>query len=401
VVVCSGGSEIKPGVADSLLVTWDYMASILPPELLPLQPLLPYLAPLYIASVTDFCADEPPGYPDLTGLTVAAVLAGGEVGAGLVAAEALAQTFLNLVWYRTCQCITGTTPAPPTSPTLPDLPAINPPAIVTLPNGTGCANYAGGPVVPGFTGVVGVIGSDAHAGGTYLRLPAGVTRADINVASQAVGAVHAPAQWRFVTATSADARTLVAGSTVSSGGTFHTSVAVPAAQQDFFLDVVQASGASATTDTFTATIDFYCGGALPGQPTTPCCPPDPILSGVLAQILRAVTLIQRQAAPFGYVAGATHAGLADNGSLTISDLLGVKVEVTTLPDSYGRLSGDPIEYFGLGFLTWGTTDGYRTSTPLEHEFQVIFPPQAGVYTSLGYSLAPGVVVTVTELVREP
>jgi len=50
-----------------------------------------------------------------------------------------------------------------------------------------------------------------------------------------------------------------------------------------------------------------------------------------------VTLIQRQAAPFGYVPGAIHAGLTGTGVIAIQGLIGCKVDITTLPTQLGDL----------------------------------------------------------------
>jgi len=50
----------------------------------------------------------------------------------------------------------------------------------------------------------------------------------------------------------------------------------------------------------------------------------------LDQLMAMVTLIQRQAAPFGYVPGAIHAGLTGTGVIAIQGLIGCK-SVTTLP----------------------------------------------------------------------
>jgi hypothetical protein len=114
-----------------------------------------------------------------------------------------------------------------------------------------------------------------------------------------------------------------------------------------------------------------------------------------------VTLIQRQAAPFAYVYGTNHTALSGSGALDVSGLIGCSVDVTTLPNSYGRAGGVPEELFGLGFVTLGTIDGYETSRHIDHDGTLFLPPGAGAYTKIGYSLSPGVVVSIRELVREP
>jgi len=114
-----------------------------------------------------------------------------------------------------------------------------------------------------------------------------------------------------------------------------------------------------------------------------------------------VTLIQRQAVPFAYVASTAHSGLSGAGSLSISGLLGIKVAVTTLPAQLGSQGTSPAEYFDMGWLTFGTLDGYPQSYRLERSAQILLPNLCSAFTSLDYDLHPGVVVTITELLREP
>jgi len=63
--------------------------------------------------------------------------------------------------------------------------------------------------------------------------------------------------------------------------------------------------------------------------------------------------------------------------------------------------GSPDEHFDLGFLTFGTPDGYPTSIRIDHNPQLALPARCGAYTDLAYTLHPGVVATITELRREP
>jgi len=232
--------------------------------------------------------------------------------------------------------------------------------------------------------------------------PPGVTGLNIVVDHISGGTSGATSYELMASATSSfSGAAVVSGYAVGGGAAHHSESGLKVysnIRPFFWFEMHVASG----TVTGRSRVDFYCDFAFPGGPISSCgCPPDPIMSAQLQQILNITTLIQRQAAPFGYVVGAAHAGLSGNGTIALSDLIGVQVDVTTLPASYGRATGEPDEFFELGFLTWGTADGYRSSTRLEHAQQVLFPPLAGVFTVLGYTLAPGVVATVTELVREP
>jgi len=149
-----------------------------------------------------------------------------------------------------------------------------------------------------------------------------------------------------------------------------------------------------------STIEAFCGGAAPGGTQQPCCPPDAATQAQLDQILQLVTIIQRQAAPFAYVYGANHTALSGHGSFAVSALIGVSVDVTTLPASYGQRDGSPVELFDIGYVTLGTADGYETSRRIDHDGALVLPPAAGAFTSVGYTLSPGVVVSIRELVRE-
>lgn len=161
------------------------------------------------------------------------------------------------------------------------------------------------------------------------------------------------------------------------------------------------ASASPNTDSdhYRFKLDIYCGGQT--GPASPCCPPDAIAQGQLDLILQYVKLIQRQAVPFAYVAGTVHTGLTGSGTLSVSGLLGVKVDITTTPTPLGRTGSSPVTLFDAGYLTWGTADGYPQSEVLQHDPQLSLPARASAFTSLAYDLHPGVVVDITELVREP
>jgi len=121
---------------------------------------------------------------------------------------------------------------------------------------------------------------------------------------------------------------------------------------------------------------------------------------MLDRILGMVTLIQRQQVPFAYVYGSNHTALSGDGELSVSGLLGVSVDVTTLPASYGVADGTPETHFGLGYINLGTDDGWTSARSIDHDGTLLLPSAAGVFTRIGYSLSAGVVVDIRELVRE-
>jgi hypothetical protein len=117
--------------------------------------------------------------------------------------------------------------------------------------------------------------------------------------------------------------------------------------------------------------------------------------------LTLTTLVQRQLAPFAYVPGPVHAGLTGAGAISVAGVVGVKIDITTLPGTLGVEGTSPPKHFDCGFVTFGTIDGFQQAFRVERNPQVLFPDRASVFTDLDYDLAPGVVVTITELVREP
>jgi len=96
----------------------------------------------------------------------------------------------------------------------------------------------------------------------------------------------------------------------------------------------------------------------------------------------------QRAAPFGYVAPR---GPHWNGSDRDSGPNRVKVDITTLPTQLVTF-GSPDEHFDLGFLTFGTPDGYPTSIRIDHNPQLALP---ALMRGLHGTYAASSVVTIT------
>lgn len=393
--VCVGGVSSRPktGVPARIYLDTNVMASMIPPALAWLVPFLPYLPPIFL-DVSTFCTGEPPSAPNLVEATMAAVLAGGEFGAGVVAAELIQQVILSQAWYGLCECSSGTQPAAPAGQAEPTgLVKINPPTVATPPAVLPCKTLQ----IPN---LVVTSGQDFFRGSIdYTGLD--VTGFRITPLTSVASAPGPNVTFRLLSQ-------YQAGSTVTTlhsddftwNHAFTQSFNYPSWPGANNLEVeIIAATAGGSTNT-SVLLEAFCGAA-PGSKQQPCCPPDPVMTGMIAQILNYVTLIQRQAVPFGYVGSTAHAGLSGAGALSISGLLGVKVAVTTLPTSYGVAGTSPPEHFDLGFVTFGTPDGFPSAFRLTRNPQVMMPARASVYTDLDYDLAPGVVVTITELRREP
>jgi len=409
--VCPGGtSQPKAGVPASVVVDQGYMQSLLPQPWSFLYQYLPYMHVLEIGNVGDFCSQDPPTYSLPDPLEFLSFVTGGNLGQALVVRTFFDNLVKSYLWYGLCECSAGSlTPhdSPLSDPG--DLPALNPPTLtppVVIPvcasDASGLHSFGAGTVGRNVD-LLGTTGSGGAAVPHTINPSAQYVRVTYHRVA-GVGATSAIAFtvrfWPPITPTNTF---LPGGGTMESifttgPQTKYADWPVPVGATGY--TVTMQSQVNDSTDQGEATVGEYCDGK-PGETSSPCCPPDPVATGLLSQILQMVTLIQRQAVPFAYVQGSDHTGLEGSGSLSIADLIGVQARVTTIPDSYGREAGEPFTFFDLGVITFGTIDGYRLPIRLEEEFQLLTPPLAGLYTTVGYSLAPGVVVTLTELVREP
>jgi hypothetical protein len=170
-------------------------------------------------------------------------------------------------------------------------------------------------------------------------------------------------------------------------------------QVSVIVQVAGVTGGGTGQTTVSASADIYCNGALPGLTPQACCPPDVATQSTLDLILKTVTLLQRQIAPFGYIAGASHAGLSGNGVLTVAGIIGIKVDLTTLPGRLGDTLGDPVTLWDAGWINLGTADGFGPRQFIASDPFLVFPV-SGAVTQVGYSIPADVACTITELVRE-
>jgi len=95
------------------------------------------------------------------------------------------------------------------------------------------------------------------------------------------------------------------------------------------------------------------------------------------------------------VAPTTHI-VSGSGSFSIGGCAGLSVSYTGLPGSLGTGKGNPVRYFELGNIAWGTANGAARNYYLEHNPELIPIPFAGA-NLVYYSLIPGVTATFSEL----
>jgi hypothetical protein len=351
----------------------------------------------YIAQVSydtfSFCATDPPAVPTLTASDFLALTQVLDPVARLAAQEKIQQWIGSQVWYDLCECATGPqpTPAAPQSPPA-NLPTLNPPAAVPAQQIAVCSTntrtqsgISAGAVQMGFSN-------------SWVGLPVTMVRITLkNTIATGSGIVG---DFTIVASNTVVATTTTIDSFVAhanAGANYFIDYALPPTAHEMHASFTVSSGTG--SGNLSITYDAYCGGP-PGSAVAPCCPPDPALYGQINQILELVTLIQRQAVPFGYIAGTVHAGLSGTGVLSISGIIGCKIAVTTVPGPIGSAGTSPPELFDLGWITFGTADGYPSSYRLERNPLLLLPARCSAYTDLAYDLAPGAVVTITELQRE-
>lgn len=347
--------------------------------------------------LSTFCATDPPALPTFSAQDVLDLLNVFNPVVNIPAASKFQDLIGAYLWHEVCQCDSVATPAAPAPPAAPTgMPALNPPNVsppYASPSGNVCATYAFNQTIAYPSG---------GATGANIPLPDGVTQAHIATTwgpPDAFPFDHYPT-WQIMFR---DASGTVVLETDPlrrySLGPFDFTYTVPstATQWNLQYDI----GNMSNSVTMHTTMELLCGGGASGSPLPTPCPPDPVVEGLLDQILQIVKLIQRQAVPFAYVSGAAHSGLTGSGHVDVQGLIGCLIELTTTPSNVGAETGDPDTLFDAGWINWGNADGSSEREFISASPQTSFPSAAGQYTRIGYSLKPGVELTITELVREP
>src|SRR5207249_2435380 len=179
---------------------------------------------------------------------------------------------------------------------------------------------------------------------------------------------------------------------------------------------------SSTSGGWSPIMPKACAGAASTTPSDPPVPgittPDfPLetacstqdICNLIQQTLQSVTLlrsmvdlVQRQNAPFGYVVGTVHSGLSGSGSFTVSDILGLLVQVSTVPAKWGLSSDNPVRYIPApAMVAVGTADGDQDTHFVHFTEELLFPTAMGAMTKVTYEFKPGCGGAITELVKEP
>lgn len=395
--LCSGGtSSPNPGLGDVVTFTAAGLAALINQIPLPFAvAFASYLQPKAY-HLADFCGTDPPGYPTFTADDFINLLSLNDFDAFLAAQRKLYDLVDTWVWYQSCHCDVGSTPAAPTPPSEPSgMPQINPPS-VGAPYPTGQPCYSVDFSIDGDTG---------HYYGSEPRNPLnGATFVDWTTShSEPVTNPVAVSGYNLIWLDSSGFATGSGAGTVwrQTGETLHATATPPSGAVAWTTDY-QITGGAGPFGRGTGHADFYCNttpGGAGGTGYSPC-QPDALTQTLLTQILALVTLIQRQAVPFAYVSGPLHSALSGTGTVSVQGILGVLLNVS-VPSRAGEIVGTPDTRFDVGWINFGTADGYSDRQFIQSDSQVVFPKVAGAYTLVAYTLLPDVSMSMTELVREP
>lgn len=359
--------------------------------------------------VDDFCTDGQPALPTITADDVLA-LANPLLNPGNTAAALKVRDLvLHYLWFELCHCVSVSTPSAPAAQTPPDVVGYGQSGSDPCMTSPACDVHYKFDNINGSTRTGGLWWAGNSSASSCTAASATVTPRTIRLVVHRTRAatgehedpfhMHLAFQTLFSTSPSGIVDVHAPGDDYD--GTF----AVPPGTTSFYVTFVPGEIETQpdhenADDFFHVQAFAYCD-QLPGAPTGGCCPPDTGLIDAISQLRTQVDLIQRQAVPFGYIEGATHYDLSGNGHIDVADLIGCKVVMTTIPTDMGRDIGEVDEVFSDSWINWADALGDGPAVRLRGEQQLSFPRAAGLFTRIAYSLRPGLVVAIVELVREP
>lgn len=414
--LCGGGpSQAIPGFNQTVVTTAAAIEGALIlfgfPEVAAI--LGPIIAPA-VYDLTTFCTTDPPADPGLTNADLRASYNWTSPLDALAAQAKIRQWFLSRYWYQVCECSSVATPAPPALSN-PGTISTNP-GLPTAPSGAKCWDGTQiWPYNPPFQVILDNVllwadGEPLHnnSGVRYMMKPL-PTQVKWTATYNPSGAT--PADNVFIQVDWSD----IAGHVIRTDKTGITdsppklltrslTMAPPAGTDhvQFGAGTTGAAGGS-PTGSITVRAEVWCDGQSPSTPASPCCPPDPIVEQKLSRLEALVTAIyQSLPAPLhSYSSGTAHVGLSGHGTITLSAAaLGVRVDITSDPVTLGSELGSPMYLPGRGYIV-----PIVNAAPIRSEMHLVYNPQTFQLPTLteqiGYSLHPGVVVTITELMRGP
>lgn len=167
----------------------------------------------------------------------------------------------------------------------------------------------------------------------------------------------------------------------------------------FLADLNQSLNGSVTT--WSMTYQFLCAASNSQQAA--CCPPDASLLGQLQLIFNMVQGIYESlpTAVNSLAESTVHSNLSGSSQAAVgAETIAIKVEITTDIAGAPTSPGTPTYYFNRGYIVPQNSEG-----PVEVARRLVYSPQIyflpHLTNSVGYTLPPGLVVSITELVPGP
>lgn len=421
--LCGGGSSSpRSGVSPAIILTGTAIEAFLTPLIDPIAATLiaGVISASLVVDTNDYCAHDPPSDPGIVAQDLVDLVNYGDPAAMYAATQKFQQWFGSRYWYQICECDSVATPAPPTLSN--PGPASNNPGLPSGGNTDPCWNA--GPVDATCTGSSSPIG-DALTAPSANLLPPGTpihwTNGSLSGFAYPIPAGANNVHWstsigQLLTSSSglvspsvmwfSNAGTLLGnsgmGNYTNAGATTASGQFVTIPFSATYWAIALGSSAVGEQSTVTFHWSFFCSGQAPTGVATACCPPDPLLEGLLSQILGLVTGIYRSLpVPLtSYSVGASHTALSGSGEIaTVANVLALKVTLTTIPSALGVEIEDPLFHFDVGWITPEIVATPYQSTRITFAEQHVNLPQ--LVDSFHYSLHPGVVATVDELTRGP
>lgn len=413
-VRCNGGTSSQiPGTAATNVIGAGLITAgleALAPWLLPVS----LLVDAFLVETSSECSTDPPPVPtfDASDLEILAL--------GLLAPTAtqtigkINNLLLNWAWDKYCQCDSGgftpTAPVPPPAGTGASSANQSKPCFVGAYNGEPGLQGTGTAVSqwPDYTGPL--IGTDGRtrvvhfadgSTGTGYGMPAGTTQISYTgIGPTGTGGLsctgNIDAVVTFSDVNGVYIQQYPMGTPTGVGCNLSGSVTVPTNASFWNAKLFNQSANWGTYLTpLVYNTNVWCGGGGPGV-TSNCCPPDPSIALAIQNILQ---ILQNppSATPKPYVKGATHVGLVGEGTLTVSGLFGVQLQLTTGVPTAIQFPGVPPYERSVGWVSMLTADGMIDESRITRQNQVWASALAPYATTIGYHLNPGFTMTLTEL----
>jgi hypothetical protein len=416
-VLCGGGtSQAKPGFGASVSIGIAQLAALLNNVPTPVAFALAGYLGLISYDLSTFCTIDPPPMPIITAGDWVAALTISDPVAHFTAIDKFVSMFSNLLWPTFCECTSGPQPPTPALPTPPtNLPTVEPPALPTGPIsgpcwdftstfsfvGTSSANTIATDKFVPVTGtpIIGALSIVGISTTTAYPIPSGMS--NLHGTANAITDLHVSVEidvYYFQSNGTFIATQMWYGDHDNQRNVSLT----PPAGAAYWLWAIGTTRDGQNV-TFESEVIFNCGGTSQPTLTTACCPPDPSQTAMLQELLALVrSLFEGAPVPLtSYADSTAHTGLSGNGTVTIGgNVLAVRVDITVDPTTLSLTPGDPSYLPSRGFIV-----PVVNSAPIRGDVQLVYNPQMYLLPQLteqvGYSLHPGVVATITELVRGP